>query len=100
MAVLVLLGSARTSSAQSVTLFDDIYFEAVVSTSGDMSFVGWDWKTGFRRCPCPGGMTVTLYQDADFGGESLTLTGDNVDLRWFSGPGADGTWNDQWVRFA
>ena len=95
-AVLVLLGSARTSSAQSVTLFDDIYFGgASFSTSGDMSFVGWDWNDRISSVSVPGGMTVTLYQDIDFGGQSLTLTGDNVDLRWFSGPGPDGTWNDQ-----
>jgi hypothetical protein len=95
-AVLVLLGSARISSAQSVTLFDDIYFGgASFSTSGDMSFVGWDWNDRISSLSVPGGMTVTVYQDIDFGGESLTLSGDNVDLRWFSGPGPDGTWNDQ-----
>jgi len=95
--VLLLCGTAR---AQSVTFFDDIYFGGGSFTAGsDMSFVGWDWNDRVSSISIPAGMSVTVYQDIDFGGASLTLSGDNVDLRSFSGPGGDGTWNDQVSSF-
>jgi hypothetical protein len=75
--------------------FGDInYAGASFQLSSDSSFVGWDWNDTISSVRVPPGQVVTLYQDADFGGASLTLTADTPDLRAFPGPGADGTWND------
>jgi peptidase inhibitor family I36 len=95
-AVAACMTIAPAASAQSVTFFEHIdYVGASFAASGDMSFVGWDWNDRISSVSVPAGMTVTLYEDADFGGATLTLTSDASDLRWFSGPGPDGTWNDQ-----
>jgi hypothetical protein len=60
----------------------------------DMPFVGWDWNDQITSIRVPSGKTVIIYEHSDYGGSSLTLTGDATDLRQFPGPGADGTWND------
>jgi hypothetical protein len=94
-AVLVLLQSAGEVSAQSARLYEHItYIGESFEKSGDMSFVGWEWNDRISSVSVPGGMSVTLYEHIDFGGRSLTLTGENHDLRSFRGPGIDGTWND------
>ena len=96
--LLSLFIGARSASAQ--TFFEHIYFEgASFSASSDMNFVGWDWNGRVSSLSIPPGTTVTLYQHIDFGGQSLTVSGDNVDLRSFPGPGADGTWNDEVSSF-
>lgn len=94
-ACVVWLCSGGAAHAQGATHFEDVDFVgASFGTSGDTSFVGWDWNDRISSVSIPPGMSVTLYEHADYGGQSITLTGDNTDLRWFSGPGGDGTWND------
>jgi hypothetical protein len=80
---------------------DDVSFYQDVSYAGesfaapvDQSFVGWEWNDRISSIRIPSGKTVVLYEHIDYGGASLTLTGDQVDLRGYPGPGGDGTWND------
>ena len=81
--------------SQEVTFFEDINFSgASFGAIGDVSFVGWPWNDRISSLRIPAGKTVVLYEHSDYGGAYLVLTGDEVDLRNFSGPGADGTWND------
>jgi len=95
-AVLSVLLGIREVSAQSATFYDDINYGAGSFTAGsDVSFVGWDWNDRISSISVPQGMSVTIYEHSDYGGQSWTLTSDVADLRWFSGPGPDGTWNDQ-----
>ena len=89
----------RTSTPQpsngEAVLYGDIDFGGGSwSSSGDSSFIGWDWNDQVSSVHVPPGRTVVLYQHADFGGESLELSGDDADLRNHAGPGPDGTWND------
>jgi pimeloyl-ACP methyl ester carboxylesterase len=75
--------------------YSDIEFQGDrVAVGGDLSFVGSDWNDRISSLHAPPGRTVVLYEHADYGGLSLTLSGDEVDLRRFPGPGPDGTWND------
>jgi pimeloyl-ACP methyl ester carboxylesterase len=60
----------------------------------DLAFVGWEWNDRMSSVHVPAGRTVVLYEDAEYGGQSLTIAGDDVDLRQHPGPGPDGTWND------
>jgi pimeloyl-ACP methyl ester carboxylesterase len=78
-----------------ISLYEHILFDGEsLSSSGDLSFVGWTWNDRISSLRIPAGKTVVLYEHIDFGGASLTLTGDQVDLRDHAGPGVDGTWND------
>lgn len=80
---------------QDPTFFEHIdYVGSSKPWSQDTSFVDWDWNDRISSLRIPAGVTVILYEHRDFGGVSLTLTGDVSDLRNYSGPGADGTWND------
>jgi pimeloyl-ACP methyl ester carboxylesterase len=75
--------------------YGDIEFAGdTLGTGRDLSFVGWDWNDRISSVHVPDGRTVVLYEHADYGGDSLTLSGDEVDLRMFPGPSPDGTWND------
>ena len=95
-AVLSVLLGIKDVSAQSATFYDDIDFGGGSFNAGsDVSFVGWDWNDRISSISVPQGMSVTLYEHSDYGGQSLTLTSGTADLRWFNGPGPDGTWNDQ-----
>jgi hypothetical protein len=86
--------------AQSVLLCDDIYYGgACFEASSDSSFVGWDWNDRISSISVPAGWTVTIYEHDNFNGAALVLEGDNPDLRWFGGPGGDGTWNDSMSSF-
>ena len=60
----------------------------------EIAFVGDDWNDKISSIQIPPGKMLVIYQDANFGGESLTLTENVVDLRTIIGPGPDGTWND------
>lgn len=76
-------------------LYDDVgYGGASLDLGSDSAFVGWDWNDRISSVRVPAGRTVTLFENADFAGESVTLSGDVDDLRQYPGPGADGTWND------
>ena len=84
-AVVALLanGSKHAVRAQSVAFFEHVDFVGgSFDTTNDLSFVGWDWNDQVSSIAVPAGVTVTLYEHADFGGQSLMLTGDNPDLRW------------------
>jgi pimeloyl-ACP methyl ester carboxylesterase len=90
---------ARSSTPQpsgdEATFYSDIEFSGgSLSTSGDLSFVGWDWNDSVSSVHVPPGRTVVLYEHADFEGESLEISADDADLRNHAGPGPDGTWND------
>lgn len=77
------------------TLYDDIgFFGGSLDLGSDSAFVGWEWNDRISSIQVPAGRTVTLFEHADFAGESLTLSGSVDDLRQYPGPGADGTWND------
>lgn len=77
------------------TLYDDVgYGGSSLDLGSDSAFVGWEWNDRISSIHVPAGRTVTLFEHADFAGESLTLTGDVDDLRQYPGPGTDGTWND------
>lgn len=65
-----------------------------LSAGSNMAYVGSAWNDRVSSVHVPAGRTVVLFQHADFGGESLTLTADESDLRRHPGPGPDGTWND------
>src|SRR5262249_12534030 len=76
-------------------LFADIAFEGdSFSGDSDVAFVGVDWNDRISSVQIPAGVKVTLFEHSDFGGASLTLTGNAADLRNYPGPGSDGTWND------
>ena len=76
-------------------LYSDIEFAGdTFGAAHDLSFVGSDWNDRISSVHVPDGRTVVLYEHADYGGDSLTLSGDEVDLRRFPGPSPDGTWND------
>ena len=76
-------------------LYSDIEFAGEAFGAGhDLSFVGSDWNDRISSVHVPAGRTVVLYEHADYGGDSVTLSGDEVDLRRFPGPSPDGTWND------
>lgn len=78
-----------------VRFYDDVGFGAdSLAAATDSAFVGWEWNDRISSVHIPVGRTATLFEHADFGGESLTLSGDAADLRLYPGPGADGTWND------
>lgn len=64
------------------------------AAAGEQSYVGSAWNDVISSVHVPSGRRAVLYQHIDFGGESLTLTGDAADLRDYPGPGLDGTWND------
>lgn len=64
------------------------------SVGSGSAFVGWEWNDRLSSVHVPPGRTLVLYEHADYQGESLTLTGDAVDLRDYAGPSIDGTWND------
>jgi len=88
-------GVTPPASGSSAEVYESVGFSGVsFSVSGDMSFVGWDWNDQISSVHVPPGRTVLLFEHADFGGQSLTLTGDSGDLRDWPGPGSDGTWND------
>jgi hypothetical protein len=73
----------------------DIEFQGdTLSLAGDLAFVGPEWNDQISSVHVPDGRTVVLYEHAEFGGQSLTLSEDAVDLRMFAGPSLDGTWND------
>lgn len=94
-AVLALASTVAPAAAQDATLYQALdYSGASFSAGGDVSFVGWEWNDQITSLTVPPGGSVTIYEHADFGGASLTLSSDTADLRWFSGPGGDGTWND------
>jgi hypothetical protein len=67
---------------------------ASFTANADMPFVGQEWNDRISSVRVPPGKTVVLYEHRDYGGQSLTLTGDAPDLRQFPGPGRDRTWND------
>jgi hypothetical protein len=91
----LLPGTISPPPAGTVTAYEHLDFTgASLSVPSDMQFVGWDWNDRVTSIRVPAGRTVTLYEHSDFGGQSLTLTSDSGDLRNYSGPGADGTWND------
>jgi pimeloyl-ACP methyl ester carboxylesterase len=73
----------------------DIEFQGdTLTLPADLAFVGPEWNDRISSVHVPDGRTVVLYEHAEFGGESLTLSGDAIDLRMFPGPALDGTWND------
>jgi len=80
----------------STTAFYDAinYGGGTLTTSTDMSFVGWDWNDRISSVRVAPGQTITLYEAISFGGQSLTLTADAPDLRQHPGPGPDGTWDN------
>jgi pimeloyl-ACP methyl ester carboxylesterase len=87
--------AAPQPGAGDAVFYGDIDFGGgSFATASDLAFVGWDWNDRMSSVHVPPGRTVVLYEHADFGGESLTLTADDADLRQYAGPGVDGTWND------
>jgi hypothetical protein len=75
--------------------YRDIDFSGeVFSAGGELAYVGADWNDRISSVHVPAGRTVVLYEHINFGGNSLTLSGDQADLRMFPGPSSDGTWND------
>ena len=87
--------SPPASPQPEAVFYEDIWFGAgAMTASGDVSFVGWEWNDRMSSVHVPAGRTVVLYEHADFGGDTLTLSSDDSDLRDHPGPGPDGTWND------
>lgn len=81
--------------SREVVLYEHIDFSGqAFGATGDQSYVGPEWNDRVSSVHVPGGHTVVLYEHAGYGGAALTLSEDQVDLRWFPGPGPDGTWND------
>ncbi len=77
-----------------VTFYDDINFKGMARTyPANTPFVDTA-NDKFSSVRVPAGKFVVLYGDRDYAGASLKLTADADDLRKFSGPGNDGTWND------
>lgn len=67
-----------------VVFYEDINFiGASFSASGDLSFVGWDWNDRISSIHIPPGKTLFIYQDWQFEGAVIALTGDITDLRVF-----------------
>src|SRR5262245_58566485 len=94
-ALLALGATMMPSAARAATFYEHLDFPgASFNAEGDVPFVGWDWNDQITSLTVPPGGSVTIYEHADFGGASLTLSSDTADLRWFAGPGGDGTWND------
>lgn len=88
-------GTACVLLEATATVYWDIWYSGwSTSFSGDVSFVGWDWNDQISSIRVPAGRTVEIYQHWNFEGQMLTLTSDADDLRDFTGPGPDGTWND------
>ncbi len=82
-------------SSASTVFYDDVGFGGgSFRGEGALAFVGWEWNDRVSSIHVPSGRTVVLYEHADFDGETLTITGDDADLRQHAGPGPDGTWND------
>lgn len=95
LAVVVMFAVPRTARAQGATFYEHLdYSGASFGSTTDIAFVGWDWNDAITSVTVPPGGSVTIYEHDNFGGTSLNLTSDVADLRWFAGPGADGTWND------
>jgi hypothetical protein len=91
----IVLFATTDAYAQEATAFEHLdYSGEAVSASGDVPFVGWDWNDRITSVSLPSGVFMTVYEHADYGGASLTLTSSVADLRNFQGPGPDGTWND------
>jgi hypothetical protein len=75
--------------------YSDIEYQGdTLAVGTERSYVGSEWNDRISSVYVPQGRTVVLYEHADYGGESLTLSGDDVDLRMSAGPSIDGTWND------
>jgi pimeloyl-ACP methyl ester carboxylesterase len=73
----------------------DIEFAGqTMAASGDLSFVGSEWNDKISSVHVPAGATVVLYERVDYGGDSLTLSGDVADLSRVPGPSPSGNWND------
>jgi hypothetical protein len=92
-------GGAATPGQVTFYEHNDFY-GASFSASASAEFVGGDWNDRITSLRIPAGMSVVLYQDWYYGGQSVTLSGDVPDLRRYGGPGADGTWNDAISSFA
>jgi hypothetical protein len=65
----------------------------------DCSGLGEDWNDRISSVFVEPGRTVTLYEHANFGGASLTLTSDAPNLNSYPGPGPGGTWSDATSSF-
>jgi hypothetical protein len=75
--------------------YSDIEFAGETLRAGnDLSFVGSGWNDRISSVHVPVGRTVVLYEHIAYGGASLTLSRDEVDLRLLPGPSPSGTWND------
>jgi hypothetical protein len=82
-------------SQECATIYTDVgYGGDSTSICGDTSFVGWDWNDAISSVRVPEGYVLVLYEHENFGGAVLTIYTDDPDLREYSGPGGDSTWND------
>lgn len=87
-------GSAQCDP-NAATFYDDIEYGGASFISGsDMAFAGEAWDDRISSISVPPGMTVTIYEHANFGGQSLVVTEEMADLRLVALPGSEGTWND------
>jgi pimeloyl-ACP methyl ester carboxylesterase len=88
-------GDPNPPPANEAMFYREIEFAGeVLGAGGDLPYVGGNWNDRISSVHVPAGRTVVLYEHADYGGNSLTLSGDEADLRVFPGPSLDGTWND------
>lgn len=90
-----LLLTAESAAGQVVRFYEHLAYQgSFFDSSVDMPFVGWDWNDQITSVDVPEGATVRLYEHENYGGAELVLTARAEDLRHFSGPGADNSWND------
>ncbi len=83
------------AQAQNAFFYEHINYEGnYAAASNSVWWVGEDWNDEISSVYMLPGVIVTLFEHSDFAGQSLQLTSQAPDLRWFSGPGPDGTWND------
>lgn len=87
--------TALPSAAIAQSVFEHIDFTgASLPIQGDIAYIGDDWNDRASSATVIPGWRLILYEHANFGGAQLTLNQSAPDLRGFSGPGPDGTWND------
>jgi hypothetical protein len=92
---LAFLFVAGPAQAQNALFFEHINYDGDwAAANSSVSWVGDDWNDEISSVAMLPGVTVTLFEHIDFGGQSLELTSNAPDLRTFPGPGQNGNWND------
>ena len=94
-AVMIQAPVVAKRSQECATIYADVgYSGASTEICGDVSFVGWDWNDTISSVRVPEGFVLVLYEHENYGGAVFTIYADDPDLREYTGPGGDGTWND------